>query len=517
MLQQKQVVILSVPYTEPLPMVAPVLLSACLNNAGISAAGLDFSIKFMSVFVNKPYWPELKNQIALGISSDHGLPRRALIDVLKFIKQELTTISAKYNPEYIGLSLFTNESINFTYILIPYIRKYLPNAKIMLGGRGLELTCGVENREHYKKYWDHGMADLIIVGDAETAIIESIKENAVGIYHAKTQDREDLENIPIPNWTDYDFDLYKQFSNYRIVEGHDTPGEDPRYIAVTGSKGCVRNCTFCDVSSFWPKYIYRDGVKIAEEIIANYEKTGIQNFRFTDNLMNGSISHYRKMNVELASRIPDTISYRGYAIFRSKAQMPEEDFELAKRAGCVQWAVGVESGSERVRYDMKKKFSNDDIDHGITNMNKYKIALSMLLMVGYPSETDRDFAESENLLKRYAHLNKTGLIKIGITPSFMLLQNSPLIQSKDISDLYKFNYNLSDNLSRWFWTSELNPENTFEVRYQRWKKLMTLSQELGYPFWQGMPIGKWSDELENLKKVYDEKQYKKVYSLLEVK
>ena len=56
---------------------------------------------------------------------------------------------------------------------------YLPNTKIMLGGRGLELTCGVENRLHYEKYWEHGMADLLIVGDAETAIIDAVNKKFI--------------------------------------------------------------------------------------------------------------------------------------------------------------------------------------------------------------------------------------------------------------------------------------------------------------------------------------------------
>jgi radical SAM superfamily enzyme YgiQ (UPF0313 family) len=511
-----KVVIISVPYTEPLPMVAPVLLSACLNNAGISAHGLDFSIKFLDYFIDKPYWPDIKNLLALGIRPPSKLSRRAIIDILKFTRRNLLDIKEKYNPEYIGLSIFTNESINFSYILIPYIRRYLPNTKIMLGGRGLELMCGVENKLHYKKYWDHGMADLLIVGDAETAVVDAVNDEAVGIYFAKSQSKEDLENLPIPNWNDYDFDVYKKFENYNIVEDLDTPGINPRYIAVTGSKGCVRHCTFCDVASFWPNYIYRDGEKIADEIIINYKKTGIPNFNFTDNLMNGSISHYRKMNVKLAQELPNTINYSGYAIFRSKAQMPAEDFELARRAGCNAWSVGVESGSERVRYDMKKKFSNEDMDHGITHLHKNNIRQNWLLIVGYPTETDLDYRETENFLKRYAHLNKNGMIRISITPTFMLLRNSPLVENSDFAKKYELTHDPNDNMSRWFWTAGTNPDNTFDTRYNRWQKLVLLTQNLKYTFHAGMPVSKWADELANIKKIYDESTSKKVYPIFKI-
>lgn len=507
--KEPSVVILSVPYCEPVPMVAPALLSGCLKSVGINAYAIDFGIRFMTEFIDDQYWSELKNLFALGIRSH--ISRRTLIKLFKFIKKQLVNINAQYRPTHVGLSIFTDESINFSYLLIPFVKKYIPDAKIILGGRGLELTCGIEHRLHYEKYYDHGMADLVIVGDSETAIIEAIEQDLSGIYFAKPQDKDDLANIPPPDWSNYNFDLYKRFDNYEIAAGHDTPGDDPRYIAITGSKGCVRHCTFCDVESFWPKYLYRDGVAVAEEIIVNYKNTGMVNYRFTDNLINGSISHYRAMNVKLAEIIPNTIRYSGYAIFRSKAQMPEEDFILAKNAGCYAWTVGVESGSERVRYDMKKKFSNEDMDHGIINLHKNGIIQQLLLIVGYPTETESDFNETKNFLRRYSSLSRTGLIRIGITPTFMLLNNSPLIKSDSLRSKYGINIDPTDNLSRYFWIADINPENTFDVRYRRWKELFELVDELKYPLSASQPTEKWATDLENVKKVYDEKKPKKVF------
>lgn len=516
-MQPTRVVILSVPYTEPYPLVAPGLLSACLERAGISARGLDLGMEFFNEFIDKSYWPDLKNLLAIGAAPSQPLDRRVIVDVLKFIRRHLLNIKQQFNPEYIGLSIFTNESINFSYILIPYIRRYLPEAKIMLGGRGLELTCGVENRVHYEKYWDHGMADLLVVGDAETAIIEAVQDDIRGIYYAKPQTKEDLENIPVPKWDDYNLELYKKYGDYKITPGHDEPDEDPRYIAITGSKGCVRHCTFCDVASFWPKYLYRDGEKIAREIIANHERTGITNYRFTDNLINGSITHYRKMNEILVAEIPKTIQYRGYAIFRSKDQMPAEDYVLAAKAGCVLWAVGVESGSERVRFELKKKFSNEDLDFGVVNLHKNGIGQTLLLMVGYPTETERDHIETERFLKRHAHLNANRMIQLNITNTFMLLNNSPLVQNTELSTRYGLNYDINDNNSRFFWTSDINPENTFDVRYDRWIRLVTLAEDLGYEWGWGNQKRKFADELTNLKKIYDDHKPKKVYALHQAK
>jgi radical SAM superfamily enzyme YgiQ (UPF0313 family) len=507
-MDSKKVVILSVPYTEPLPMVAPILLSACLTTKGISAKGIDFSVEFFNHFYHQTYWPALKNLITIGVSTK--LPRRYLIDILKFTKNKLLAIQQEYNPEYIGLSIFTNESIDFTNILIYSIRKYLPDVKIILGGRGLELICGVENIPYYQKYFNHSMADLIIVGDAEESLISAINEKAIGIYKSKQQTRADLLTTPIPNWDDYNLDVYKNFKDYAIQEDNDHKGKDPRYISITGSKGCVRECSFCDVASFWPKYIYRDGDIIAKEIITAYEKTGIVNFKFTDNLMNGSIKQYRIMNQVLSSTIPNTISYTGYAIFRGQSELSEEDFATASRAGCKQWSIGVESGSENVRYHMKKKFSNDDLDYSIRQLHKNNIAQSWLIMVGYPTETEKDFLDTVHLLERYKQLNANNMIDISFT-NFQVLHNSPLITNSEVKESLGIQYDHSAAYSRFFWTCDSNPTNTFIERYNRWHKLLTTVTDCGYNMQNIILIKKWKDELENLKTIYAEHQPKKMF------
>jgi len=509
LIPQTRVIILSVPYTEPMPMVAPVLLSACLNNAGISAKGIDFSIAFFEQFNNKPYWNSIKHLVTIGKAD--VLPRRAVIDLLKFIRKQLISIRDTYNPEYLGLSIFTNESIDFSYLLIPYIRKYLPNTKIMLGGRALELICGIYNIKHYEKYHKYGLADIIVVGDAETAIVEVVQNNLLGIYFSKQQTKEDLDNIPTPNWDDYDTSVYSKYREYSIVKDENRPDLDSRYIAIMGSKGCVRQCTFCDVASFWPKYLYREGANIARDIIENYRSTGITNFLFTDNLINGSTSQYRTLNEVLVREIPNTINYSGYAIFRSKQYMPESDFELAKVAGCKEWSIGVESGSETVRFELKKNFTDDDMDHSIRHLSKNNITQTWLLMVGYPTETEQDYLATEEFLRKYAHLNSDRSIRIGITATFQLLSNSPLIKNKEYIEKYGLKYDFSSNLSRYFWTADINPENTFDVRADRYVRLLNLTKELGYPFSYGFPVEKWTEEVLHMRKLYEKYKPKKVF------
>jgi len=494
-----KIVLLSVPYCEPFPMVAPVLLSACLNRSGISAVGIDFNIAFLKEFSDQPWFSDFKIMLCMGHIFSSKFERKVFKDVYRFTRNFLQQVHRDYQPEWVGLSIFTSESLDFGLIMSYMLRRHWPNTRIIAGGKGLEVTHN-DQVKHYNIWIDNGIADTVIVGDAEAEVINTIRENKTGLIQATQQTKQDLDDIPVPEWSSYDL---LQYSNQDL--------DQEAYMTVTGSKGCVRKCTFCDVGDFWPDFIYRDPIKVANEIIHNYHSTGIRNFEFTDNLINGSISNYRTMNQRLVEVIPGKISYNGFAIFRGKEQMPIQDFRLAAQAGCKLWAVGVESGSERVRWAMKKKFSNNDIDWSVNALHSNGIAHAWLLMVGYPSETESDFQETKALLRRYAHLAPNRMIQLNITPTFSLLNNSPLLKQSELAVEYGL-----DRHATWtndkFWTSTVYVDNDYPTRSRWWKELVSLALELGYSFKSTAMIDKYSQEITNLDRVYNE-THRKVFTI----
>lgn len=499
--ETRQVLILSVPYCEAHPLVAPVLLAGCLEQAGISAKGIDFNIDFLHEFVDRPYWPDLKNFFVMGHLDNASLPAQCYREVMSYTRRYLANVIQKYQPKYIGLSVFTSESLDFALTMSYLIRRYWPDIKIMAGGKGLEVSSP-QGTPHYQTWHKNMIADIIIVGDSEIEIIDTICEGKQGLIMAKKQTKHDMDQIPLAKWQDYDLESYSRFTR---MHRPDVKQTEP-YLAVTASKGCVRKCSFCDVASFWPEYMFRDPVRVAEEIIHNHRATGIKHFKFTDNLINGSIPAYRIMNQHIIDVLGDRkIKYDGYAIVRGKNHMPAEDFEIAGRAGCWIWHVGIESGSEKVRNDMRKKFTNDDLDWTAEQLITNKIIQNWLMIVGYPTETELDFKDTKELIKRYQHVAPTGLIKIQVTPTFMLLPNSPLLSDPALNHEYGLEQALHQTQgSNRFWISSRNPENDWPTRSRRWKELMALVQDLGYEWGYGMPVKKWTDEVENLDRIYRE-------------
>lgn len=506
-MNSKDVVILSVPYCEPYPLVAPALLSSCLEKNNIKSIAVDFNIQFLKFLSDKSFFTEFKTLLTLGHLTTPNLVIDDFKVIFKFTKNFLKKLVETHNPKYIGLSIFTSESLDFGIILSYVIRKYFPTIKIIIGGKGIE-NKDQDNIPHYQKWFDNNIGDLIIVGDAESEIVESIKKEKTGLIFCKKQNKNDLDNIPYASWKDYDLNEYKNLIEQGVATDEIDHKRKEPYLSVTASKGCVRKCTFCDVASFWPTYVFRDPIKVANEMIHNYRSTGIRKFLFTDNLINGSVTNFRKMNEVLADTIPREIGYHGYAIFRGKHQMPEADFELASLAGNKSWSVGVESGSERIRAEMKKKFDDDDLDHSVNMLIKYDIQQKWLIMVGYPSETEKDFEKTKNLIRRYKKFAHDKKIIVQVTPTFVVLNNSPLVQNQELAQKYGLEHvkNAGPMESR-FWKTEKYPQNDYPTRSRWWKELMKLIEDCGYSFGDnGLMIEKWKEEISYYDKLYEQKK-----------
>jgi radical SAM superfamily enzyme YgiQ (UPF0313 family) len=302
------------------------------------------------------------------------------------------------------------------------------------------------------------IADAVIFGEGEQIIKDILADKIWGLHR--------VDQLKLEEWQ-YSYPNYDDFDLSRYTERQDQPS-----LGITGSKGCVRRCTFCDVVSLWPKYNFRTGKDVAQELITNYERYGIKRFQFSDSLMNGSITAFREMNEEIVARIPNKITYVGQYIFRPKKHVKEHDYDMMKKAGAHEFFIGVESGSERVRDHMKKKFSNDDIDFTARCLGERGIKQRWLFILGYPTETEEDFEDTISLLRRFGYLARQGLLNLAVR----IYYNYP---GAPLYDELAF-HNIADAINPYFWTAEINPDMDFEARYQRLRKYINVAIQEGY-------------------------------------
>ena len=264
------------------------------------------------------------------------------------------------------------------------------------------------------------MIDHFIVGDGDKAIQELVNGNTdfPGIDSPTWKELENLDTLPLPDYSDYDFSLYKV-----------------RSISVWGSRGCVRDCTFCDIHEHWSKFQWRSAESIFAEMRQQYELYGINIFNFADSLINGNQKEYRKLIKLLAEFNKDKpesekIKWTSFFIFRPESDMDEEDWRLTAESGALLLLVGVESFVDHIRQHLKKKFNNDDLHHGLIMAQKYKVPLNLLLIVGYVTETEQDHQEQLAWIRNNKNFAGNSVIGVNVGSTLAILPGTWLDRNK---------------------------------------------------------------------------------------
>jgi len=457
------------------PPAAPSLLKAIVENAGFSAKVKDYNLEFFIKFKNSNDYDLIDSYFANGTAINK--------------KQEFKITSAfdewvddiiNINPKWLGISVFTYECQIATKILVTKLRKKF-KGKIVIGGAGIS-SGGIASDENDfgHSLYKENLIDYYIRGEGDNSLVKLLsgETNFNGINNDKYQQIEDLNKIPFPNYDDI-IDLKYEYSNGNVQ------------LPITGSRGCVRDCTFCDIHMFWKKYKYRDGTNIANEIIHHYQKYGTKSFYFTDSLINGSMKSFRDFCKTLIlyyenNNLPyGFFQWGGQFIIRNEKQMNKDDYINMKKAGCNGLAMGVESGSNEVLLHMKKTYTVENLDFTIEQLNHNNINCYFLIIVGYPTETLKNFNETIKMFERYQKYALNGTIfgvNLGTTLSIdygtplFLNQKELKISHAYHNDTYFYGLN---------WISENTPELTLEERIKRRLILQEKLMDLGYTVWNG--------------------------------
>jgi radical SAM superfamily enzyme YgiQ (UPF0313 family) len=418
-----------------LPQAAPALLKASVEVAGFSCKTIDFNVRF---YQEVPESSELETYFATGLNAEEHARASELVE-------SWTRDILKLNPKFIGISVFTYQNRIATKLFCEHIRR-LSSVKIILGGQGLS-DGGIQGQSGFgKQLYNENLVDFWIRSEGEVSLVELLKNNTnyAGINSDHFEQIDDLDSVPFPNYDDYELDLY-----------------EARSLPITSSRGCVRACSFCDIHEHW-KYRYRTGKNIADEILHLNKKYHVNKFNFSDSLINGSLKEFNKFTKILAEynkTATDPIAWSSQFIVRSDGQVNEQYWQNIADSGGGNLAIGVETGSDRVRLHMNKKFSNQDLDYTMSMLSKYNITCQFLMIVGYPTETDQDFQDSLDMFTRYQQYipNITAVIigsTLGILPGTPLFNTAE--QSNIVIDKYENN-----------WVALDNPELTLSKRIQR--------------------------------------------------
>lgn len=409
------IAIVSIPFIPyQLPPAAPAVLVGQLRSRGFSAVALEHNIEFKLRCADEDllarlqvYWGDETVDIS---DQDLGPYQTILHDLARDLVDS--------DSRWWGISVFTNYSRRYAEDFISVLQQYRqPHNRILVGGLGIDTAFLSRLGKQIDAY---------ILGEGEIALEKLLLGhwdypgiNSPGIQIT------DLDQLAGPDYSDYrHLDQYDHFYN-------------SIHVQLTGSRGCVRDCTFCNVADLWPRYRYRSGDLIAQDMINLYESTGVKNFHFTDSLINGNIRELRNMMIKISAYRQQhgaDITWGGQWIARKQKGLPRDYYDLIASSGARAITIGVETGSDRVREHMRKGFTNLDLDQELEQFSQRGIQCGFYLFSGYPTETWEDFEATLDMLRRYTRYVADGTILgsyLGMT--FMVLPGTPIEQQEGIT------------------------------------------------------------------------------------
>lgn len=449
--------VLTPPFLEPFrPPISGAIIAEVMRLNGYEVTAVDLSIEFYRDYGSKVF--EETSQHFQGYIT-------ATVDTTAMIQEFMQ----KHLPEeslssyqMILISVFSKLEQEFTVRLLEHIRP-LTEAKIVLGGSGVKVhRWAFNNSSNFgQEMRDAGLADHWVEGEGELALVELLNGNYgyPGIDGNVPKQIDDVEALPLPNYDFYDL------SKYEFL----TPGR--REVFIYGSRGCVRNCTFCDIAHFWPTFRYRSGKSIAEEMIRNYENYGVTDYYFADSLFNGSLKAFREFLTVITS-YPQRVNWQwsGFAIIRNKKQHPPELYDMCREAGSSNWVVGVEHAVERIRFDMRKPITNDDCEYHFEQSERANIKNTVLLIPYWPDETLEEHIEYTQMFTKWQRYVASGsIVACNITPNLLLFQDTPMAKERH------FDWSISKDAmqiagtsaAQNFWINPGNIELDFKERIRR--------------------------------------------------
>jgi radical SAM superfamily enzyme YgiQ (UPF0313 family) len=323
------------------------------------------------------------------------------------------------------------------------VRKRYPEVPIIWGGIHASLMPEQTLANPY--------ADIVVVGEGEETFPELVKalelstplSDVSGICYKengeihRTGDRPfvNLDQQPPLSYHLITMDYYR-----RRLFGID-------HISLNSSRGCTGRCAFCwDPVMHKRKWRAMKADTVLEHMKRLIRRYDFRGFLFTDD------NFFVDMN--RAHGILEKIVQADLNISISKLQiradticrMDRDFFELLVKAKVKRLTIGVESGSQRILDLLKKGISIDKVVEANRKLKSYPIMPLYLFMMGLPTETREELAQSICLAEQLVEENPNAVESFNIyvpypgTELYELARNCGLQEPQRLEEWARFNF-----------------------------------------------------------------------------
>jgi anaerobic magnesium-protoporphyrin IX monomethyl ester cyclase len=207
----------------------------------------------------------------------------------------------------------------------------------------------------------------------------------------QTEDRGlimDLDSLPWPSYHLLEVERYFDAISAR------TTSKNKRCIQIFTSRGCPWHCTYCH-DLFGKSFRARSAENVLGEIRLLYDRWGVREFMVDDDIFN--------MDMDRAKRVFDMVKESGMKIhfqFNSGLRLERFDEELVRKmaeGGTHFIAIAFESPVPRIQKMIKKYLKLERAPEVLSWTRKYGIRTLGFFMLGFPTETIEEVAQTIKL------------------------------------------------------------------------------------------------------------------------
>ena len=264
----------------------------------------------------------------------------------------------------------------------------------------------------WRETLEMSQVDIVIRGEGEVTFLELLEafredrninevdglafRDANGIpIKTKTRHRNfSLDDLPFPA---RDLVPTERYGDRPLVRF----STDERYVHLMMTRGCTDKCEFCNTPNNWGGPDWRSAENLFAEMMGVYETYGIKNFHFQDDVFTVNQEVVRDLCyklIEVRLRKQEQIRFEWSCLVRPD-QVNYELLYLMKLAGCVQIEIGVESGSDKLLSDVRKRYTKQVIRQAFNDARSAGIRTYAFFIVGLPGETLDTWRESVRFAK----------------------------------------------------------------------------------------------------------------------
>ncbi|MBI4677665.1 MAG: radical SAM protein [Elusimicrobia bacterium] len=426
-------------------------LSSRLRGHGVPLKVFDFNVELYHLLSQERPWWDISRGLDLW-------EQESFID--RFWKENLPVIETLIDdalepePRWVGFSLFVSNRL-LTERFARRLKEKAPSAKIVFGGPEVG---AIEDLQGYADR--HPFIDHLVVGEGEETLPALLRGQETRRIVANMDGVRDLDSLPLQDFSDYDFALYKDVYAF------------PTY----SSRGCPNACIYCTERNFAGRFRIRSAERLFEDV--QRQKTlrpDLNMFRLHESTSNGSVPQLERFCDLMAGA---SLGLR-WAINGAIMRREMNDRICAKlaRAGCRFINYGLETPSHKVLAAVGKRLSaGTNFDRVVRSTHDAGIEVALNVMFGLPGETEADFQEQLDFLRRnHRHIST-------IAPSLWFCY----FPKGSEGARHPGKHGIDLEMGPLYWRSP-HGTNDYLVRMERFVRYTDLMQELGVKSLFGFP------------------------------